>query len=46
MDLIIADVDAAIKHYYAVGVIIDVVVFYPAEATLYAEDAFRTRLVY
>ena len=46
MYLIIADMYTAVKHYYAIGIIIDVIVLDPAEPSFYTEDAFTSWLVY
>lgn len=44
MNFVVAYVDAAVVHYDAVLVVVDLVELYPAEATLNAEDALRPRL--
>lgn len=44
MNFIVAYVNAAVVHYYAVLVVVDLVELYPAVATLYAEDTLRPRL--
>ena len=45
MDLIVAHVHARVEHDDAIGVVEDVVVLDPAEASFYAEDALAPRLV-
>lgn len=45
MDLIVANVDAAVEHDDAVIVVVNVIVFYPTEPPFDAEDALRSRLV-
>ena len=46
MYVIETDVDAAIVHYDAVTIVINVVVLDPAVASLNAEDALRSRPIY
>ena len=45
MNLVVTHVRARVKHYDTVTIIVDVIVLYPAEPTLYAKDTLTPRLV-
>jgi len=46
VDLVVADVDAAVVHYYSVLVVVNLVELYPAETPFDAENALRPGLEY